>query len=84
MEITWNEAMEDIKSLKQLQPVKEAFLATVGLSDWEEAEKQYNYHTDVTRLQQFVGKDFKKIPKEFMVCSMLQLFNFKRNAIAYI
>ena len=55
--------MENIKSLKQLQPVKEAFLATVGLSDWEEAEKQYNYHTDVTHLQQFVGKDFKKFPK---------------------
>ena len=67
MDITWNEATESIKSLKLLQPVKEAFFTTMGLSDWSEAEKTYKHHTDVTRLQQFVGRDFKDIPKDFKV-----------------
>ena len=39
----------------------------MGLSDWNEAEETYKHHTDVTRLQQFVGRDFKDIPKDFKV-----------------
>ena len=75
MEITWNEATEAIKVLKQLQPVKEAFLTTMGLNNWEEARKKYDYHTDTRCLQQFVRKDFKEIPKDFMVRMWLCTFS---------
>ena len=50
MDIIWNEATDIIKRLKQLQPVKAAFLAIMGLSDWNEAEKS----TSITRCYTFI------------------------------
>ena len=51
------EAAVSIKQLKQLEPVHDAFVSTVGVGSWKEAREKYPQHTTDVRLNQFVGHE---------------------------
>ncbi len=62
-----SDAATNIKEIKQLQPVRDAFVTSVDVSSWDEAKTKYPQHTTNVRLHHFIGQDMEVPSDDFVV-----------------